>query len=325
MANTSLTLPNGNQVGPKDEIFPRNSAGQIGPRLGVVGDLVPALNCYKVVVVETRNDERIIAAIRGMLEELRAQDLGLDYEAIIDTFQSYVDHEDVESLVSAKQLCTQAAPRFGAAFEQALSSFNPYFYRGRTEKDLENALKPLIAAGDAYLIVLSIGFHSQTKRTPSTALKDKVVLPKVDNAIQLLKIQLDNTLLSYGRVKESPMASLLLRGKFEWFLHYYPYCSGYCGEAGIVKMTAEANEQKKDDKEYWQGYRASKEIPDNSYFALADTLIELLGRFKALRNIRLNFNPDADPLPDPRVIYPQIESEVQMLIAQAPDTGSNAS
>ncbi|RMT18860.1 hypothetical protein ALP52_04608 [Pseudomonas amygdali pv. mori] len=218
MAGTSLTLPNGNQVGPKDEIYSRNSAGQIGPRLGIVGELVPALNCYKAVVVEKRDDERIIAAIKGMLEEIRLRDLSFDYEAIIDTFQSYVDHEDVESLVSTKQLCTQAAPKFGAAFEQALQEFSPYSYRGYRENALKNALKPLIAAGDAYLIVLSIGFHSQTKRMPSTALNDNVVLPRVDKAIRLLETRLDNILLPGGKVKRSPIASLLLRGKIGLFL-----------------------------------------------------------------------------------------------------------
>jgi hypothetical protein len=322
MADTSLTLLNGNQVSPKDEIFSRNSAGQIGPRLGVVGELVPALDCYKVVVVEKRNDERIIAAIRGMLENIRLQDLSLDYEAIIDTFQSYVDHEDVESLVSTKQLCTQAAPRFGAAFEQALKEFAPYSFKGYHEEALKNALKPLIAAGDAYLIVLSIGFHAQTKLMPSTALNDSVVLPRVDKAIRLLETRLENTLLPGGTVKRSPMASLLLRGKIEWFLYYYPYCGGYSGEAGIVKMTAEANEEEKEKgrEERWQGYRASLEIPDYAYYALADTLIELLHRFKTLRAIRLNFDPDDKPLSDPRAIFPQLENEMPVLIAQAPTT-----
>ncbi|HGN1722255.1 TPA: hypothetical protein ACRNX7_003786 [Pseudomonas aeruginosa] len=316
MVGTSLTLPNGNQVSPKDEIYSRNSAGQIGPRLGIVGELVPALDCYKVVI-DKRDDERIISAIRSMIEENHLRALRCDYEAICDTFQSFIDHDDLESLVRAKHLCTEAGPRFGAAFEQALQEFHPYNYeRCRTDR-VKDALKPLIVAADAYLIVLSIGFHALTKLTPSTALNDRVVLPRVEKSIQLLETRLHSTLLPGGMVKKSPMASLLLNGEKEWFLEYYPYCIGYSGEAGILQMVVEANEV---ESEHWQEYRASRNTPEPSYYAFADTLIEILSRFKALLAIRLSFNPDANPPLDPRVIRPQLSDETPLLVEQMPHT-----
>ncbi len=316
MTDSPLVLRNGNQVSPKDEIYPRDIAGQIGPRLGVVGDLVPTLNCYQIIVVEKLNEERIIEAIWGMLEGNRLQELRLSYEAILDTFQTYVDHGDLETLVRTQYLCTEEAPKFGGAFKKALTEFNPYLCRNFREDALKNALDPLITAADAYLVVLSIAFHSQTKRTPSTALNDRVVLPKIEAALELLEKRLENTLLPDGTVKGSPMASLLLRGKAHWFLDYYPYCKEYVGAAGIVQMTSEANEMK--SEKYWEGYMASSQIPSDVYYDFADTLIELIVRFKALRTIRLNFDPDTKPLADPREILLQPKSETPALIAQDP-------
>lgn len=314
MADKLLTLRNGISVSPTAEIFPRNSAGLIGPRLGVVGDIVPTLNCYRTVVVEKRDEERIIDAIRGMLTDDRLQDLKLEYEAIVDTFQTYVDDGDVETLSRTKHLCTESASRFRAAFEKALREFSPYHNRFNKQDAMETALKPLQNAGDAYLIVLSIGFHSRAIRTPT--LDDSVVLPKIEAALELLEEYLQRTLLPGGRVKGSPMASLLLRGRVDSFLYYYPHCKGYTGEAGIVKMTAEANETTPD--KYWEGYKASSDVPELAYYSFADTLIEVISRFKKLHNIRLSFDPNASPLQDPRAILSQSESETQLFITQDP-------
>lgn len=321
MAETSLTLRDGTQVDSSAEIYPRIDRGKFGGRLGVVGDLVPALDCFRMIVVERSNDERIISAIKSMLEKARQQELGFDYECIIDTFQSYVDHGDSESLVSAKGLCTTAAPKFAEAFKQSLDKFNPYAYEYGNIDYIKNSLKPLIAASDVYLIVLSIGFFTQTKLMPSTALNDRVVLPRIDNAIKLLEDRLENTLLPGGRVARSLMASLLLRGKHKCFLEYYPYCRNYTGEAGVVKMVAAANEKEENDRGYWQGYNASSDTPGNAYYVFADTLIELLNRFKKMRYIRLNFNQNDPPISDPRTINFDLESETPLLIGGASENG----
>lgn len=318
MSNLPITLSNGKKVSSADEIYPRNHAGLFGKKLGVVGDLVPALNCYRVKVVEKRDEDRIIGAIKIMLEDDRLQDLKFSYEAIIDSFQTYIDHEQDDTLARTQHLCTEAAPQFKGAFEVALSAFNPYFKRNHRRASVISALEPLVTAADAYLIVLSIGFHSRTKRTPSSARNDRVVLPQIEAAIKLLEDRIQYALLPTGGAKRSPIAALLFNGDTKWFMHYYPYCKGYEGEEGIVQMVAEANE--KEPSEYFSGHMVSSNILTDAdpYLTFADILIELIARFKALRSIRLDFDPNADAQADPRAILGDVENGTMALIAEAP-------
>jgi len=320
MSDNPIALRNGNQVSPGDEIYPRTSGGQYGKKLGVVGDLVPALNCYQITVVNTCDEDRIIRAIKGMREDDRLLDLKFSYQAIVDSFQTYVDHEQDDTLKHTQQMCTAATPKFQHAFESALSSVLPYRYERSPRGVISEALLPLVTMSDAYLIVLSIGFHSRTKLTPTTASKDSVVRPLIDKAIELLEDRLQNALFPLGSAKKSPMAALLFSRNKKRFLHYYQYCKGYEGEAGIVQMVAEANE--KEPSEYFDGYRVSSSIlrDADAYLTFADTLIELLARFKALRNIRLSFDPDAAPQSDPRAILTHSDNNTLALTAEVPAT-----
>jgi hypothetical protein len=320
MSDSPLVLRNGNHVSSADEIYPRNRAGQYGKKLGVVGDLVPALNCYRIMVVETRDEERIIAAIKTMLEDDRLQDLKFKYQAIVDSFQTYVDHEQADTLGRTQHLCTEAAPQFKGAFEGALTAFNPYLKRNYLPASVRASLDPLITAADAYLIVLSIGFHSRTKLTPSSARNDRVVLPQIEAAIKLLEDRLQYTLLPSGTAKKSPMAALLFSKDMKGFLHFYPFCKGYEGVAGVVQMVAEANE--KEPSKFFEGYSVSSNILSevDPYIIFADTLIELIARFKALRSIRLDFDPDADSQVDPRAILAHAGDDTLALTAEVPNT-----
>lgn len=302
---SETTLRDGTLVDPSAEIYLRNKAGQLGSRLGIVGELVPALECFSTVIIERSNDERIIAAIKLMLEEARREELEFEYQGIIDAFQLYVDHGDSKSLEHTRELCTAAAPKFSAAFKRTIESFNAYTSERWTESSVNSSLTQLIAASDAYLIILSIGFHAQTKLTPATALNDRVVLPKIVDAIEFIEERLESTLIPGGRVQRSLMASLVLRGRHEDFLYYYPYCKSYNGDAGVIKMVAAANEQERDSRGYWQGFKATDKIHGYSYYALANSLIQILNRFKKLRDIRLNFKPGELGLmaiSDPRAI-----------------------
>lgn len=320
MSDSPIALRNGNQVSSADEIYPRNRAGQYGKKLGVVGDLVPALNCFRLVVVEKRDEERIIGAIKLMLEDDRLLDLKFQYQAIVDSFQTYVDHEQDDTLTRTQHLCTEAAPQFKGAFEAALTAFNPYFKRNNMPASVKASLDPLITAADAYLIVLSIGFHSRTKLTPSSARNDKVVLPQIEAAIKLLEDRLQYTLLPSGTAKKSPMAALLFSGDMKGFLHFYPFCKGYEGEAGVVRMVIEANE--KEPSKFFEGHSVSSNILSgvDPYFIFADTLIELIARFKALRSIRLDFDPDADSQEDPRAILAHSGSDTLALTSDVTTT-----
>jgi hypothetical protein len=98
------------------------------------------------------------------------------------------------------------------------------------------------------------------------------------------------------------MAALLFRGDEQKFLHYYPYCQGYEGQAGIVRMVREANEIDDEKDNRWHGHEVSRDIPYDSYLTFADTLIQLIEQFKALKGIRSGFDPNAEPLEDPRKI-----------------------
>ncbi|MGV2836775.1 hypothetical protein, partial [Pseudomonas shirazensis] len=255
--------------------------------------------------------------IKLMLDEARRQELEFDYEGIIDSFQLYVDHGDLHSLLNARSLCTAAAPRFASAFESTIKSFSAFNSEGWHKSSVDNALETLVEASDTYLIILSIAFHTQTKLTPATALNDNVVLPKITKAIRFIEERLEFVLLPGGRVQKSLMASLILTGRHERFLSYYPYCTGYIGDAGIIKMAAAANEQERDDRGYWQGFKATDDIPAYSYSALADALIDILNRFKKLLEIREGFNPDDSAVvsdSDPREITQH--KEVPVLNAQ---------
>lgn len=310
MADSLLAQHIGKQISPAAEIYPRNSAGKLGKRLGVVGDLVPLLQCYQLTVVQTVDERRIIDAIKGIIEDNRLGTLTLNYQAILDTFQTYVDHGLADTLERTHSLCTEAAGTFCAALETAIKAFSPYTYRDVIQDRVKNALAPIVTAADAYLIILAIAFHSITKRAPRSASTENVVGPKVDAAIELLEGRLQSTLLPLGNARRSPMAALLFRGDEKWFLHFYSYCEGYEGEAGIVRMAAEANE--KEDVGYWDGHKVSRDIPYDSYLIFADKLIQLIGRFKALRSIRLDFDPDAEPLRDPRDILTYSGNDISL-------------
>lgn len=320
MTDSPIALTNGNQISLADEIYPRNRAGQYGKKLGVVGDLVPALNCYQVMVVEKRDEERIIGAIKVMLKDDRLLDLKFIYQAIIDSFQTYVDHEQDDTLARTQYLCTEAAPQFKGAFEAALAAFMPYNKRNHPDASVRAALDPLITAADAYLIVLSIGFHSRTKLTPSSARNDRVILPQIESAIKLLEDRLQYALLPSGSAKRSPMSALLFSSNMSSFLYFYPYCKGYEGEAGILQMVAEANE--KEPSKFFEGYTVSRDILSeaNPYLIFAKILIELIARFKTLRSIRLDFDPNADPQLDPRALLGHSGHVAQGLNAEPPTT-----
>ncbi len=301
MANDSPALLVGKEVSPSAEIFVRNELGQMQKRLGVVGDLVPKLQCFQVTVVNQANEERIIDAIRVLLEDRHLEAQKLRYEAIIDTFQSYVDTGLKEILGRSHTLCTEAAGSFYAGLEAALTSFHPYSYQNSRSSVVKEALNPVITAADSYLVVLAIAFHSLTMIAPSAGPGEKVVIGKVNAAIALLERHLQRALLPLGSPKKSPMAALLFRGNEQRFLHYYPYCQGYEGQAGIVRMVGEANERPDEDR-WWNGHKVSSDIYYESYLTFADTLILLIDRFKALKAIRLDFDPSAGPLDDPRKI-----------------------
>ncbi|MDV9033405.1 hypothetical protein Q7C30_015035 [Pseudomonas sp. RAC1] len=308
MASDPPALFIGKEVSPNAEIYSRNELGQMQKRLGVVGDLVPKLHCFQVTVVNQVNEERIIDAIRGLLEDRHLEAQKLRYEAIIDTFQSYVDTGLEDTLGRSHALCTEAAGSFYSGLEVALASFMPHIYQDKPRM-MTNALAPLVTAADSYLVVLAIAFHSLTKRAPEAASREKVVIGKVNAAITLLERHLQRALLPLGRPKKSPMAALLFRGDEQSFLRYYPYCKGYEGQAGIVRMVGEANEIADDEDKRWHGHKVSSDIPFDSYLTFADTLILLMERFKALKAIRLGFDPNAGPLDDPRTILDQEGSD----------------
>lgn len=316
MASDPPALFIGKEVSPNAEIYSRNDLGQMQKRLGVVRDLVPKLQCYQVTVVNQVNEERIIDAIRGLLEDRNLEAQKLRYEAIIDTFQSYVDTGLEDILGHTHALCTESAGSFYAALEAALASFNPHTYRGRESRVVRDALAPVVTAADSYLIVLAIAFHSLTKRAPDAASREKVVIGKVNATIALLENHLQRALLRWGSPKKSPMAALLFRGDEQRFLHYYPYCKGYEGQAGIVRMVGDANEIDDEEDERWCGHTVSSDIPFGSYLTFADTLILLIDRFKALQAIRLGFDPNAGPLDDPRKIL-DLEGSDTPRIAQS--------
>lgn len=309
MASDPPALFIGKEVSPNAEIYSRNELGQMQKRLGVVRDLVPQLQCYQVTVVNQVNEERIINAIRGLLEDRHLEALKRQYEAIIDTFQSYVDTGLEDTLGRTHALSTEAAGTFYAALEAALASFKPYAYQGYHARTVREALAPVVTAADSYLVVLAVAFHSLTKRAPDAAPRENVVIGKVNAAIALLENHLQRALLPLGRVKKSPMAALLFRGDEQRFLHYFPHCQEYEGQAGIVRMVKEANEMAEDEDKRWNGHKVSSDIHLGSYLTFADTLILLIDRFKALKAIRLGFDPNAGPLDDPRKILDQEGSD----------------
>lgn len=309
MASDPPALFLGKEVSPTAEIYSRNERGQIEKRLGVVGDLVPKLHCYQVTVVNQVSEERIIEAIRGLLNDQHLEAHKLKYEAIIDTFQSYVDTGLEDTLGRSHALCTEAAGSFYATLETALVHFIPFHHRYNRVWALREALTPAITAADSYLVVLAIAFHSLAKRAPDAASREKVVIGKINAAIVLLERHLQRALLPLDTPKKSPMAALLFRGDEQRFLHYYPYCQGYEGQAGIVRMVGDANEIDDEEDDYWQGHKVSSDILFSHYLTFADTLILLIERFKALKAIRLGFDPDAGPLDDPRKILDHVASD----------------
>jgi len=309
MADHTPTLANGTKLAPNHEIFPRDSAGQMGQRLGFIGDIVPALSVYVERVVERRDDTAIIGAMREMLGDDRLLDLKLRYQSILDSLQTYADHGQEHTVIRTQHLCTEAAPAFEDSFEKALEAIAPNRYVASQEQQVRAGLAPLIAAADAYVIVLSIGFHTCTVLTPSTAHQDRVVRSQIEHAIKLLEDRLQGVLIPSWGIPESAMAALLLRGHDEKFEYYYQFCRGYEGVGGVLRLVTQANKRKGDSVDIhgqknnrWDGYESARPYSYWHLLVTADVLIEIIGRFKHLLNTRLSYKAGGAPFDDPTAI-----------------------
>lgn len=296
------TLASGTKLAPNHEIFSRHSSGKIDRRLGFVADIVPALSIYVERVVERRDDAAIIDAMRGMLDDNRLLDLKLSYQSILDSFQTYAEHGQEHTAVRTQHLCTEAAPAFKDSFEKTLEAIKPHQYEYKESRHVREGLAPLITAADAYVVVLSIGFHTQTVLTPETAHLDGVVKSHIEQAIRSLETRLQNVLIPSWNVSRSAMAALLLRGYEKDFEYYYPHCMGYEGVGGVVRLAAEANERKADT---WDGYKSVQGFPYVHMLHVADVLLEIISRFKSLLDIRLSYKLGSKPLADTATITAQ--------------------
>lgn len=299
MTEHLLTLASGTKLAPNHEIFSRHSSGQIDRRLGFVADIVPALSIYVERVVERRDDAAIIGAMRGMLDDNRLLDLKLSYQSILESFQTYAEHGQEHTAVRTQHLCTEAAPAFKDSFEKALEAIKPHEYEFSEAPQVRGGLSPLITAADAYVVVLSIGFHTQTVLTPNTAHLDGVIKSHIEQAIRSLETRLQNVLIPNWSLSRSAMAALLLRGDEEGFERYYPHCTGYEGVGGIVRLAAKANELKSDT---WDGYKSAQNYRYVHMLYVADVLLEVIARFKSLLDIRLSYKLGSEPLADPIAI-----------------------
>ncbi|MNJ36361.1 hypothetical protein D3C77_311460 [compost metagenome] len=146
-------------------------------------------------------------------------------------------------------------------------------------------------------MVLAIAFHSLSVRHSETANLDEVILPKIEDAIELLRSRLEMTLLTCGEAKRSLIGYLLFSGD-PLFLKYKHHCRGYQGDEGFQRLVVSSNELEGNGKVY-EGHKVGGYWPGDMYLMFADCLIELIGKFEALREIRINFQPGAMPSSDP--------------------------
>lgn len=295
MADNEIVLSNGGRLSPDTELYNRVEGRHFSKRVGFVGDLLLAMDRSQPREAEMRDDSRIIEALTGILGSMRRDNLQHRFQAIIDSFQKYAVHGMPDKLERIDHLCDESAPAFQGAFEKEFDGF--FTSRASSIYTVREKLTSIVNAADAYLVVLSIGFHSLTIRSNETAHLDPVLLPKVDAAIELLRQRLESTLLLGGKARWSLIAALLFSGDAR-FLKYRPYCSQYLGDDGFQRLVVSANEIVPRDG-YYEGHQVSAERPNPACILYADTLIDLIARFEALRKIRLGFESGSTPSPDP--------------------------
>lgn len=295
MADNEIVLRNGGQLSADTELYNRVEGRRFSKRVGFVGDLLLAMDRTQPPRAELRDDTRIIEALTSILASIRRDDLQHRYQAIIDSFQKYATHGMQDKLERIDYLCDEGAPAFQGAFEKEFDGF--FTSKNSSVYSVKEKLASIVDAADAYMVVLSIGFHSLTIRCNETAHLDPVLLPKIDAAIQLLRQRLESTLLLGGKARWSLIGALLFSGDAR-FQKYRPYCSQYPGDDGLQRLVVSANEITPRDG-YYEGHHVSAERPSPACILYADTLIELIARFEVLRKIRLGFEPGAASSPDP--------------------------
>ena len=273
------------------EVYGRAANGQFLPRLALANNLLKSVNVgitnIQVNVASPPDLTPVFDALRALPQLLQDKTLQKNYRAVLNHYENYLHHGDELYLKDVLLRCATEVPDFEFALEETLKALapDPYDYRFTPKK-----LEPLKSLCNSYLGMLAYNFHAVTIYHPDTATDETAIQGFIERAIDMLRDKLGEILLP-GNVYEG---SLYLEAFHEVdsdrFERYREYDGRSVASQNIRKFVAAANM----NDEFSRTVSLGKPRVDGSFRQTADTLIELIDKFRALLRAKKNYRPQTN-------------------------------
>lgn len=284
------------------EVYGRAPNGQFLPRLALANDLLKSVNVeitnIQVNVAMQPDLTPVFDALRALPQQLQDKALQKNYRAVLNHYEHYLHHGDEIYLKDVLLRCTTEVPDFESALEETLKALAPDKYEYRF---FENILKPLKSLCNSYLGMLAYNFHAVTICHPDTATDETAIQGFIERAIGMLKEKLGETLQPRNTYEGSLYLEAFHEVDSDRFERYREYAGRSVDSQAIRKFVAAANM----DPQYSETVSLNKPRVDASFRQTADTLIELIDRFRELLEAKKNYrqqgtsDPGCNRLPPP--------------------------
>lgn len=259
------------------EIFHRSSDGRIQPRSGFVEDLICRIQIMNVQNTTVNLDPTpIVEALKEQANDDRLQTLMNGYQTLVLHYGDYCETNDRHYLRDISLEAKKGVPSFAGALQRQLDVIDPSNWF-----KLEERIKPLDALCDAYLKLFTLHFFAKTTLHPLTKLNSYSLQPQIQEAIEMLRRKLQNTLLPGGKTRESVLLEVFLLKDSNRFEHYAHYDGRFCSIQGVQRFVQLANS----NSDSRSGVLIEKPHPGIEHKNFADKLIRLIEKFETLSQV----------------------------------------
>lgn len=274
------------------EIFHRAPDGRIQPRSGFVEDLICRVQIMNVQNTTLNLDPTpIVEALRAQADDDRLDTLLDGYQTLVLHYGDYCETNDQHYLRDISLEAKRGVSGFAGALQRQLDVIDPSNWF-----KLEEKIKPLDALCDAYLKLFALHFFAKTTLHPQTKSNAYSLKAHIQEAIEMLRRKLRDTLLPGGKTESSVLLEAFLLETSDRFEHYAHYDGRYCSIQGVLRFVQLANS----NPEYESSILIMKSNSGRAHREFADKLIQLIEKFETLSQVT-NFIETVDEermLPD---------------------------
>lgn len=259
------------------EIFHRSPDGRIQPRSGFVEDLICRIQIMNVQNTTLNLDTTpIVEALRAQADDYRLDTLLDGYQTVVLHYGDYCETNDQHYLRDISFEAKKSVPRFAGALQRMLEVIDPSNWF-----KLEERIKPLEAICDAYIKLFALHFFAKTTLHPQTKSNVYSLKSHIQEATEMLRRKLRDTLLPGGNTENSVLLEAFLLETSDRFEHYAHYDGRYCSIQGAQRFVQLANS----NSDRQSSILIEKPRPGRAHREFADKLIQLIDRFETLLHV----------------------------------------